>query len=75
MSRSKMARNGTVWDVNLLRYSIPEAAQILGISRTTLYRRISAGLIGTLYDGGRVFISAAEITRYAQLSHHEVGRA
>jgi excisionase family DNA binding protein len=52
-----------------LRFAIGEAAQILRISRVTLYRRINAGLIQIQKDGRRSFVTAAELQRYANSSH------
>ena len=47
-----------------LRFEIIEAAQILRISRATLYQRIRGGLISVQKDGRRSFITASEIHRY-----------
>jgi excisionase family DNA binding protein len=47
-----------------LRFEIPEAAQILRISRALLYKRIAAGLIKASKDGKRTFITAGELDRY-----------
>ena len=45
-----------------LRFAIGEAAQILRISRVTLYRRINAGLIQIQKDGRRSFVTPASAT-------------
>jgi hypothetical protein len=47
-------------------WSLPEAQHLLGISRTSLYRRIWDGRLMVIRDGGRAFISDAEITRYVE---------
>jgi excisionase family DNA binding protein len=52
-----------------LRFAIGEAAQILRISRVTLYQRINAGLIQIQKDGRRSFVTASELQRYANSSH------
>jgi predicted site-specific integrase-resolvase len=52
-----------------LRFAIGEAAQILRISRVTLYQRINAGLIQIQKDGRRSFVTPGELQRYANSSH------
>ena len=47
-----------------LRFEIAEAAQILRLSRATLYDRIRDGLIAVQKDGRRTFILANELQRY-----------
>ena len=47
-----------------LRFEISEAANILRISRATLYERIRDGLIATQKDGRRTFITDDELRRY-----------
>lgn len=47
-----------------LRFEVPEAAQILRISRALLYKRIESGAIKASKDGKRTFITAAELDRY-----------
>jgi hypothetical protein len=47
------------------RYSLPEAALILRIAMTTLYRRMQEGRISTVQDGGRTFIHGKELVRYS----------
>jgi excisionase family DNA binding protein len=46
------------------RYSIPEAAALLGLSRATIYVRERAGRLTLHRDGSRTFIAADEIDRY-----------
>jgi hypothetical protein len=52
-----------------LRFAIGEAAQILRISRVTLYQRINAGLIHVQKDGRRSFVTVSELQRYANSNH------
>jgi excisionase family DNA binding protein len=52
-----------------LRFAIAEAAQILRISRVTLYQRINAGLIQVQKDGRRRFVTVNELQRYAKSNH------
>lgn len=47
-----------------LRFSIPEAARILRLSRATLYVRIGAGHLKAQRDGRRRYITAEELHRY-----------
>ncbi len=46
------------------RNTVEEALVILKLSRATLYQRISDGLLRVTKDGGRTFISGAELQRY-----------
>jgi excisionase family DNA binding protein len=52
-----------------LRFAIGEAAQILRISRVTLYQRINAGLMQIQKDGRRSCVTAAELQRYVNSNH------
>jgi excisionase family DNA binding protein len=45
-------------------YPIDEAAELLGIHRSTLYRRAAAGEITLTHNGKRAFVSARELDRY-----------
>lgn len=47
-----------------LRFEISEAAQILRLSRATLYERIRCGAIKMQKDGRRSFVAAEELHRY-----------
>ncbi len=49
-----------------LRFGIPEAAQILGISRAQIYIRIHEGSLRRQKDGGRTFITRSELERYVE---------
>ncbi len=46
-----------------LRFEIKEAAQILRISRATLYERIRDGRIAVQKDGRRTFVTAPSALR------------
>lgn len=43
------------------RYTIPEAAERLRISRAFVYKKVSQGELRLLKDGARSFISGADI--------------
>ena len=45
-------------------YPVQEAAELLGVHRTTLYNRSNEGLITLLRIGGRTYVAADEIERY-----------
>jgi excisionase family DNA binding protein len=47
-----------------LRHTIDEAAELLRISRASLYDRIRRGLLLVVKDGGRTFVLGSEIDRY-----------
>lgn len=47
-----------------LAYPVNEAAQLLGISRSTLYGLIGAGDVHAVKIGGRTLVTAAELDRY-----------
>lgn len=49
-----------------LAYTIPEAAQNIGIGRTTLYAEITAGNIETVTIGRRRLITRQALERYLQ---------
>jgi excisionase family DNA binding protein len=46
-----------------LRFSVPEAAEHLRVSRALIYKLISAGKLTPLKLGNRTIISGAEIQR------------
>jgi excisionase family DNA binding protein len=55
-------------------YSIPQAAKVLSISRSTLYRRICEGQIRAIKLGVLVRIQSTEVDRYiATLPAAEIG--
>jgi len=45
-------------------WSIREAAFLLGMARSTLYLKIEQGKIRAVRDGGRRYITDAELKRY-----------
>ncbi|PZR12713.1 MAG: hypothetical protein DI536_14140 [Archangium gephyra] len=47
-----------------LRLSVQEACIALGLSKTSLFERIKSGRLHASKDGGRTFITRAEIERY-----------
>ena len=47
-----------------LRFEVPEAAQILRMSRAQLYNRIQDGSLKPQKDGARTYITRAELERY-----------
>jgi excisionase family DNA binding protein len=48
-----------------LRYRYAEAAEVLGISKAKIYRRIAEGRLTPVYDGSQPFLTHEEVTRYA----------
>jgi excisionase family DNA binding protein len=49
-----------------LRFAIPEAAQILRISRAQLYNRIQEGALKPHKDGSRTYLTCTELERYVE---------
>ncbi|MEK4240808.1 helix-turn-helix domain-containing protein [Janibacter sp. FSL W8-0316] len=49
-----------------LLHPIPDAAQALGVSRTTIYELISAGALKPVKIGRRTFIAQDELERYVR---------
>jgi excisionase family DNA binding protein len=45
-------------------YPVAEAAELLGMHRTTLYNRAGEGLITLLRIGGRTYVTDDEIDRF-----------
>jgi excisionase family DNA binding protein len=48
-----------------LRYRYAEAAEVLGISKAKIYRRIREGRLTPVYDGAQPFLTHDELVRYA----------
>jgi excisionase family DNA binding protein len=53
-------------DIKRRAYSIPEAAQICGVSRATLYRLLKEGKISTIKLGARRLVPEASIDTLLQ---------
>ena len=49
-----------------LRFEVPEAAQILRMSRAQVYNRIHEGSLKPQKDGARTYITRTELERYVQ---------
>lgn len=50
-------------------YTYPEAGRVLGVSRQRVEQLVRAGVLGTVRQGGRVFVSGASLdmlVRYRQ---------
>jgi hypothetical protein len=52
-----------------VRYTIPEARHLLGMSVSLIYQRLNAGELQAANDGRRRYITDQEIRRYGNLSH------
>jgi hypothetical protein len=50
------------------RMTIPEALQVLKISRAAFYERAANGLIKIVKDGARSFVTGEELERYLAAS-------
>ena len=48
-----------------LRYRYAEAAEVLGISKAKVYRRIREGRLTPVYDGMQPFLLHDDLVRYA----------
>ena len=46
------------------RFTIEESYKLLKISRTTLFKRINAGVIPSIKDGKKVFILEDDLVKY-----------
>ncbi len=49
-----------------LLYTIPEVMHLLAVSRTTIYREMTAGRLNAVRIGGAVRIAADEVDRYIE---------
>jgi excisionase family DNA binding protein len=58
-----------------LRYALSDVAKMLALSRSTLYARIAEGKLAIQKDGGRTFVTTAELDRYLKALDGEVQRA
>ena len=52
--------------LNPLRVSIRDAAEMLGISRASIYQRIGSGKLQPHKDGSRTFFTFADLEAYVQ---------
>jgi hypothetical protein len=64
MSTNKTSADVANGSLLTLRFEIPEAAQILRMSRAQLYNRIQSGTIRPQKDGARTYITRVELERY-----------
>lgn len=53
-----------------LRVDIPEAARILGVSRSRIYLRIKDGSLRAVKEGGRTLIAMTELHAYVARTTH-----
>jgi excisionase family DNA binding protein len=51
-----------------LRVDVPEAARIIGVSRTRLYKHMKEGNIRSIKDGGRTLFTMAELRAFVARS-------
>lgn len=61
-------------EVQPIRYSLRDAARILGISRMRLYERIREGCFATIRDGRDRYVLREEVERYAREEHPHIER-
>ncbi len=64
MGKRQQASHGTPLLKARLAVSITEAASVVGIGRTSMYREIERGTISTVRIGGRRLITIDELRRY-----------
>jgi excisionase family DNA binding protein len=62
-----MARKASNQSANIepLRVSVPEAARLLSIGRSQVYKRIASGALAAVRDGDRTLVPMAELRRYS----------
>lgn len=51
-------------ELTKLRYSVKEAQALLSIANTSFWARVAEGALKLHGDGGKRFVSAAELLRY-----------
>jgi excisionase family DNA binding protein len=61
---AKRKPNPSVAAIAPLRVDIPEAARILGVSRSRIYLRIREGSLASVKEGGRTLIAMSELHAY-----------
>jgi len=54
------------------RYRYAEAAEVLGISKAKIQRRVREGRLTPVYDGVQPFITHEDLTRYANSNQPEL---
>src|SRR5579863_7110264 len=59
-SLTAMGHQGTT---ERLRVTVPEAARIIGVSRTRLYKHIKSGAIRVTKDGGRTLFTMSDLRK------------
>lgn len=59
-----MTREKSVVSVEPLRVDVPEAARIIGVSRSRLYLHIKQGALRTVKDGGRTLLTMKELRAF-----------
>ncbi len=57
-----------------LRVDIPEAARILGVSRSRIYLRIKDGSLSAIKEGGRTLITMVELHAYVARTTAEANK-
>jgi excisionase family DNA binding protein len=63
-SQKNMFAGGEDWRCRAF-LSLPSAAQVLGVSRTSLYKMANAGEVSLVRLGGRTLIRSEEVARLA----------
>ena len=61
---AKRKTNPSVAAIAPLRVDIPEAARILGVSRSRIYLRLREGSLVSVKEGGRTLIAMSELQAY-----------
>jgi len=59
--------------MNKLGYSIEEIAEILGVSRCTIYQELNAGNLDSIKIQGRRIITSDQIERYLKSKQEAAG--
>jgi hypothetical protein len=63
MNADNVAEQRT-YPLPVLRFKIPEASDILRMSRAQVYNRMAQGAINAQKDGARTYITLRELERY-----------
>jgi excisionase family DNA binding protein len=59
-----MTESATIFADARLRVTVEEAAVLLGVSRSYLYTRVTAGALHVSTDARRTYVSRQELERY-----------